>query len=208
MRLVQPSRLHPNPLRFGYVSAESAKGLAEHRRIALEAWRIELTTPRTVMESYNVLRVGAAEIAAHRDGLSIQEPMLVVLDRLGLFDRSKAPGPDDYATTSQVKDFGQKLDATPGFLWLVTEGNERVTQVNAGRAYARLQLAATGQGVALQPLQQALQEYPEQAGPYADIRRLVNAPQPAQTVQMWARVGYAPPVSPAPRRRLDDFIRT
>ncbi len=200
--------VQPNPLRFGYVGAESAKGLAEHRRIALAAWCIELTTPRTVMESYNVLRVGAAEIAAHRDGLSIQEPMLVVLDRLGLFDRSKAPGPDDYATTSQVKDFGQKLDATPGFLWLVTEGNERVTQVNAGRAYARVQLAATGHGIALQPLQQALQEYPEQAGPYAAIRRLVDAPQPAQTVQMWARVGYAPPVSPAPRRPLEDFIRT
>ena len=44
------------------------------------------------------------------------------------------------------------------------------TQVNAGRAYARVQLAGTAQGVAMHPLQQALQEYPEQARPYAAIR--------------------------------------
>lgn len=29
---------------------------------------------------------------------------------------------------------------------------------------------------------------------------------PGETVQMWARVGYAPVVEPAPRRRLQDFI--
>jgi hypothetical protein len=77
-----------------------------------------------------------------------------------------------------------------------------VTQVNAGRAYARVQLAATAAGIALQPMQQALQEYPEQAKPY-DIRSLLDASSPAQTVQMWARAGFAPAVGPAPRRGVD-----
>ena len=113
----------PHSLRFGYAGAEQAEALVVHRRIAAEAWRIELTTPRTVMESYDVLRVGAAEIAAHRDGLTLLDPMVVLLNRVGLFDRSKAPGPDDYASTSQIKDFGKKLASTPGFLWLVSEGN-------------------------------------------------------------------------------------
>jgi hypothetical protein len=198
----------PNPLRFGYVGSEQAEQLKQHRAVAAEAWRIELTTPRTIMESYKVLRVGAAEIAKHRDGLSLMDPMVVLLNSIGLFDRSKAPGPDDFATTGQIKDFGKKLAATPGFLWMVTNGNDRTTQVNAGRAYARVQLAATAHGVSMQPLQQALQEYPEQAKPYADIRQLLNAPQPAQTVQMWARVGYAPPVQPAPRRGVDAIVRT
>lgn len=197
----------PNPLRFGYVSAAQVETLAVHRRIAAEAWRIELTTPRIVMEFYDVLRVGASEIAAHRDGLTLLDPMVVLLNRVGLFDRSKAPGPDDYATTSQIKDFGKKLDSTPGFLWLVTEGNDRVTQINAGRAYARMQLAATAQGLSMQPLSQALQEYAEQQGPYAEIHALTGATRPGQTVQMWARVGYAPQVEPVPRRRLQDFIR-
>ena len=88
-------------------------------------------------------------------------------------------------------------------LWMVSDGNDRVTQVNAGRAYARVQFAATAFGVSLQPLQQALEEYPEQAAPFAEIRKLLGAPQPAQTVQMWARAGFAPPIGPAPRRGVD-----
>jgi hypothetical protein len=42
-----------------------------------------------------VLRVGPTEIAQHRDGISINEPMVRALAAVGLFDRSKAPGPDD-----------------------------------------------------------------------------------------------------------------
>ena len=199
--------VQPYTLRFGHVGAEQPELLARHRAIAAEAWRIELTTPRTIMESYKVLRVGAAEIAEHRDGLSLTDPKIVLLNRLGLFDRSQAPAADSYATTSQIEEFGRKLATTPGFLWLVSEGNDRVTQVGAGRAYARLQLAATAHGVSMQPLQQALQEYPEQAVPHAQIRQLLGAAQPAQTVQMWARVGFAPPVQPAPRRGVDAIVQ-
>ena len=195
------------PMRVGYVGLDNAVALAEHRRIALQAWRIELTVPRTIMESFDVLRVGASEIATHRDGLSITSPMVVAMERLGLFDRSRAPAPDDYATTSQITDFDAKLASTPGFLWMVTPANDRATQVNAGRAYVRVQLAATAQGLAMQPLSQALQEYAEQQQPYADIHALAGAKTPGATVQMWARVGYAPMVEPAPRRRLKDFIR-
>lgn len=151
--------------------------------------------------------MGAAEVAQHRDGLVLMDPMVVWMDRLGLFDRSKAPGPDDFAITSQIKDFNEKIASTPAFFWMVTQGNDRVTQVNADRAYARVQLAATAHGVAVQPLQQALQEYSEQAGPHADIRTLLDAPAPAQTVQMWARAGFAPPVGPAPRMGLDAHVR-
>jgi hypothetical protein len=184
--------------------------LQRHRAIASQAWAIELRTPRAILESFKVLRVGAAEVARHRDGLSLMDPMVVWMDRLGLFNRSQAPGPDDFATTSQIKDFDEKIASTPGFLWVVTQGNDRVTQVNAGRADARVQLAATAQGVAMQPLQplkQALQEYPEQAGPYAEIRALLTAPAPAQTIQMWARVGFAPAVGPSPRRGLQAHIQ-
>jgi hypothetical protein len=194
--------VRPHPLRFGSVGLDQPGALQQHRAIAEEAWRIELTTPAAILESYKVLRVGAAEIAQHRDGLSLTDPLVVWMNRLGLFDRTRAPGPNDFATTSQIDDFHNKMLSTPGFLWMVSDGNDRRTQVNAGRAYARVQLAATAQGLAMQPLQQALQEYPEQAKPYADIRRLLNAPQPAQTVQMWARVGHAEPVQPAPRRGL------
>jgi hypothetical protein len=194
-------------VRVGHVGLEDGAAMAEHRRIARDAWRIELTVPRTIMESFDVLRVGASEIAAHRDGLSLTSPVVVTMERLGLFDRKQPPGPDDYATTSQIKEFDAKMSSTPGFLWMVTPGNDRVTQVQAGRAYVRVQLAATAQGLAMQPLSQALQEYAEQRQPYAQIHALTGATTPGATVQMWARVGYAPLVEPAPRRRLRDFIQ-
>lgn len=190
----------PNTLRFGCVGLDQPAALAQHRVIAADAWRIEITTPRVMMETYKVLRVGSAEIERYRDGLYVLDGIPVLMSKLGLFDRTKAPSPGDYAATSQIKDFNAKLDSTPGFLWMVTDGNDRATQVNAGRAYVRIQLAGAAAGISTQPLQQALQEYPEQAKPYRDIRALLNAPEPDQTVQMWARVGVAPPVGPAPRR--------
>ena len=188
-------------------SATAAEGrLAEHRRIAQEAWRIELVTPRTMMESLRVLRVGPSEIAAHRDGLSINEPLVRMLAAVGLFDRSKVPGPDDMAVKRQIQDFNAHIESTPAFFSIVSEGNDRATQVQAGRAYVRAQLAATAQGLVMHPLQQALQEYPEQAAHHAAIHGLLGARPGRDTVQMWARLGYAPPVGPSPRRGVDAHL--
>ncbi|MCY7319681.1 MAG: nitroreductase family protein, partial [Ramlibacter sp.] len=196
----------PYPIRTGFAGPSDPALLQRHRAIAADAWRIELETPRTIMETLRVMRVGPAEIAKHRDGVSLNSPMVRTLVTLGMFDRSKPPAPGDSAITSQIKSFNAKLEQTPGFFWMVTEGNDRKTQVNAGRAYARAQLAATAQGLAMQPLSQALQEYPEQAQPYAQIHELVQAPAPRYTVQMWTRLGFAPAVGPAPRRGVQSHI--
>jgi hypothetical protein len=193
-------------IRVGFAGAAQPELLQRHRQIAAEAWRIELTTPRTVMESFHVLRIGPREILQHRDGLSINTPAVRALTAVGLFDRSKAPAPEAMATTSQIKDFDAKLLATPAFFWMVTAGNDRKTQVNAGRAYVRAQLMATAHGLAMQPLSQALQEYQEQARPYADIHALLGAQQPGETVQMWTRLGYGPAIGPSPRRSLESHV--
>ncbi|HQF31619.1 MAG TPA: twin-arginine translocation pathway signal protein, partial [Hyphomicrobiales bacterium] len=58
-------------------------------------------------------------------------------------------------------------------------------------------LAATLAGLAFHPLSQALEEYPEMAGPYREVHDLL-AP-PGHTVQMLVRLGYAPAVAPSPR---------
>jgi hypothetical protein len=178
----------------------------KHREIAAEAWRIELVTPRTAMESYKVLRIGPDEIVKYRDGITLNKIFPRMMVSLGLFDRTKAPEPDDTAVVNQIKDFNANLESTPAFFWLVTEGNDRKTQVNAGRAYVRAQLAATAHGLSMQPLSQALQEYPEQAKPYAQIHELLKAPQPRYTVQMWTRLGFAPEIEPSPRRELSEHI--
>lgn len=104
------------------------------------------------------------------------------------------------------EDFNEKIEKTPAFFWMITEGNGRKTQLSAGMAYVRAQLSATANGLSMQPISQAIQEYPEQAKPYAEIHNLLGASTPRYTVQMWARLGYAPGIGPSPRRGLAEHI--
>jgi hypothetical protein len=198
------------PVRFGLASDETR--VAPIRAIAREAWRIELTTPAPMMESMRLLRIGSREIDQHRDGISITSPFLVVMERAGLFDRSKFPAPDSQATQGQLKDFDAITASTPAYLWLVTEGNSRAQQMDAGRAYVRVNLAGTAAGLAMHPNEQALQEYPEVARPYQAIHALLDTPSPRYTVQMLARVGRLPAgiaaAAPAPRRGLAAQLST
>jgi hypothetical protein len=194
------------PVRFGSATAADGARLAAIQAIVREAWRIELTTEAPMMESVRLLRVGGAEIDQHRDGISITSPMVVALDTLGLFDRSRFPAADSQAVTAQLKDFDTITASTPAYFWLVTEGNSRDLQVAAGRAHARVHLAATAAGLALHPNEQALQEYPEVARPHQAVHALLQAPAPQFTVQMLARLGHLPQgtaaLAPAPRRGL------
>jgi hypothetical protein len=50
----------------------------------------------------------------------------------------------------------------------------------------------------MQPLSQALQEYPEMAGHYREMRRELGIGG-GETLQMFVRLGYGPAIEPAPR---------
>ncbi len=192
------------PVRLG-LSSDPAQ-LNQIRHIAREAWRIELTTEAPMMESMHLLRIGRDQIEQHRDGISITSPMLVGLSQLGMLDTRQFPAPDSQATQGQLKNFDATTASTPAYLWLVTEGNSRAVQIEAGRAYVRLNLVGTALGLAMHPNEQALQEYPEVQKQYKAIHDLLQAPSPKFTVQMLARIGYLPVGTPwqepAPRRGL------
>lgn len=200
------SAIHTVGFRAQCTDGLQSDAMARIRAIAAEAWRIELTTARTILESYRLLRIGPDEISRHRDGLVLNETLPRLFARLGLFDRTTAPAEDDYATKSQISDFNAKLESTPCFFSLVTEGNDRRIQVEAGRAYARAHLAATAKGLSMHPISQALQEYSEQTEVYEELHRVLDAARPQYTVQMLARLGYARPVEPSPRRDVADIM--
>jgi hypothetical protein len=190
----------------GFVGSAQATLREQHRQIARDAWRIELETPRTVLESYHYLRIGPSEINEHRDGISLNKPFVRAVTALGLFDRTQAHAPGDSSIAEQIKEFNAKLATTPAFFWLTTQGNSRSIQVQAGRAYVRAQLAATAHGLSMHPLSQALQEFPEMAAPYAAMHKLVGADVSTHTVQIWTRLGFAPVVAPSPRRGVQAHV--
>lgn len=183
------------------------------RKLCFDAAMVELGTPRTMMESIRLVRVGPSEIAQHRDGISINSPFLRAVNALGMFDRNQPPAPGSAADKNAKERFSGHSNTGMGFVWIAS-GNSRSEQIEAGRAYVRIQLQATALGVGMHPMSQALQEFPEMKPHYEQVHQLLlghNAPRTASepTVQMFCRIGYANKASAAtPRKALATFIRS
>ncbi len=174
------------------------------RALSGEALRIEIETPHTYKESVDLFRIGRAEVDANPDGIDFTGPMFETLHLTGQFSREIALDQSSMAYQAGLDAVMENTRTAMGHVWLVTEGNSRVDQINVGRDWMRLNLATTRAGLGIQPLSQALQEYPEMSELYAKIHKDLAAP--GETVQMWARLGYCAPVPPSPRWPLDAKI--
>lgn len=179
----------------------STQSIEELRALSHEALRIEIETPRTYRESVELFRVGAKQVDANPDGIDFTGPIFEILGATGLMSGDALYDPTSMAYKEGMKAVFANTDTAMGHLWQVTPANEREDQITAGRDWLRINLAATAQGLALQPLSQALQEYPEMAEIYAQIHSKF-APD-GGTVQMFARIGYAETTPPSPRWELD-----
>lgn len=183
------------------------------RALCWESAQVELLTPATVMESIRLTRVGPSEILRHRDGISVNGAMPRIADALGMFDRTRPPAEGSPAYRQMMDRFEGHSRTAMGFVWLATPGNDRSRQVEAGRAYVRLQLKATELGLGVHPMSQALQEFREMQPHYEQAHRLLlgrPAPRSADepTLQMFCRLGYTPGAVPAtPRRPLSAFLQ-
>ena len=184
------------------------------RSLCWQSAKVELLTPRTVMESIQLVRVGPQEILQHRDGISINSAFVRALDSVGLFDRSSPPAESSAAHKNMMGRFEGHSHSAMGFVWLSTNTNRRSDTIAAGRAYVRMQLLATQMGLGVHPMSQALQEFPEMQSFYTQAHRLlIDKPAPKgpedQVIQMLCRLGYtANPVEATPRRPLRDLLRT
>jgi hypothetical protein len=152
------------------------------------------------------LRFGREEIARHRDGLGIDGPMIPLFKTFGLLSHDAMVDPDSQSNRSNATDWRAKAMSSPAFLWLTSMEDTPSARLAAGRAYARLTLAATNAGLALHPWSQALEEYAEMADLYAEMRDYLGAGD--EKVQMLVRVGYAEATPPSARRDVQAIIRT
>ena len=180
--------------------------VTELRTLSWDAMDIELRTHETAKESIDLLRIGKAEIEANPDGISLPGPLMEGLDMLGFMSREEMLDTTSSVFQQQIAAMQPPYDTSMAFLWLATPGNSRADQIAAGRDYVRVHLAVTAEGLAMQPLSQALQEYEEMAEKFTEMRNALGIAA-IETLQMFVRLGYGPQIKAAPRWPLDTRIR-
>lgn len=176
------------------------------RDLCLRALVIETETPHTYKESVDLFRIGRAEVDANPDGIDFSGAFFETAKTFGFMNREAALDTSSQVYQGGIQYITENSMTAMGFIWLLSETNSRIDQINAGRDWVRMNLAATSIGLAMQPMSQALQEYPEMTKEYDEIHQRL-APG-GETVQMFARVGYGPDVAPSPRWTLENKIIT
>ncbi len=185
-------------------ASNDALGVQALRKLTREAMILEIETHRTYKESVDLFRIGSAEVEANPDGIDFSGPMFEAMHLTGLFSREAALDRSSSAYQEGIAAVLQHTDTAMAHLWMVTAENSRVDQIKAGRDWVRVNLEATALGLGIQPLSQALQEYPEMTAHFQDVHRML-APD-GGTIQMLARLGYGIAVPRSPRWPLSAKI--
>ena len=175
------------------------------RALTATAFLAEVDAPAPHSENVVNTRIGAAEIAATHDGLVLSGATIEIGSRLGLVSRDKFLDRDSFAFGQFRSAGGPWADSSMAFAWLTTATNSRTDQIEAGRAYLRMALLAVREGLAVQPMSQGLQEYPEMAAILPKIEHELGVAALGR-VQMLVRLGYADPVPPTPRRGINPIL--
>ena len=179
--------------------------LVNLQEISWKALELEMSIPRTHQESVDLMRIGADEVSKQPDGITLQGRMLSLLSSVGMLSREKLADKSTRVFKQGLQQQENVLKATPGYVWIETPGNTRLHQLEAGKQYVRMNLLTTKLGLALHPISQALQEYPEMQAHYKRLNSLLKV-EKSSRIQMLARIGYAKSVDPSPRWPLKSRI--
>ncbi len=182
----------------GFSYTRDTERVEELKRLCREGWAIETGTPRTHKESTALTRIGAAAVNENPDGISLSGPFIETMKMVGVLTRENMNDPESRAFRETQAFYDKAINTAMAFGWLTTADNSRLSQLQAGADWLRLHLAATAAGVAMQPLSQTLQEFPEMAEKYAELHALLQVDAPAR-IQGFFRFGYASAPPPAPR---------
>ena len=156
-------------------TTNDAGNVAKLRDLTHNFFFIETATPRIYTESVDLFRIGKSEINANPDGIDFSGPLFDSLSVAGLCSRELALNTQSSPYQQGVEAVMSNIDTAMGYVWLITKSNTRVEQLNAGRDWLRVNLTTTSLGVAVHPISQALQEYPEMTESFNNIHRLLNA---------------------------------
>ncbi|MDJ0908121.1 MAG: hypothetical protein QNI99_02940 [Woeseiaceae bacterium] len=177
----------------------------ELRQLTVDAWQTEWSNAPTRRESIHVTRFGKQEVTDAPWGITLDGAFNSALVATGMLSREGMDDPETAAYRESAAFYEAGCRSAMAFAWSTTATNTRRDQLEAGRAWIRMQQTATESGLAFQPLSQALQEFPAMATHYERAHEML-APADGHTVQMLARLGYARDVGPSPREPLESKL--
>lgn len=188
-----------------FATTSDAEKVAKLRTLNWQAWSVEYDVARTQKESVDLMRIGAAEVNASPDGIDMSGPMMEALRLGGIVSREELAIKGSTAYDSGISMYKEILDNTQSFGWLISPDNSRTTQLQSGAAWVRINQAATALGLAMHPVSQILQEFPEMADLYGQYHDYLGVATPAR-VQGFFRFGYAAVPEPSPRWPMESII--
>ncbi|WP_109355782.1 nitroreductase family protein [Sphingorhabdus sp. EL138] len=186
-------------------ATSDAERVARLRKLNWQAWSVEYDVARTQKESVDLMRIGAGEVNANPDGIDMSGPMMEALRLGGIVSRKELATKGSTAYESGISMYREILDNTSSFGWLISPDNRRITQLQSGAVWVRINQAATALGLAMHPVSQILQEFPEMAHLYDQYHKYLGIAAPAR-VQGFFRFGYAASPEPSPRWPVESFI--
>jgi hypothetical protein len=190
---------------------EAPASRARLARVCTDAMAVEVKARARNVETAKWFRFSDAEVEAKRDGFGLAHNGVAGFRKwyaeTFLLDRESAADPEGSFASSAVGLARDQAESAPAFGVLSTRENTRRAQVISGRAYARVALTVEALGLAMHPMSQALEEYPDMTAVKARFEREVGL-EPGDTVQMFFRLGHAEAAQHTPRRNVRDLVRT
>jgi nitroreductase len=178
--------------------------------ICTQAMATEVSSADRNRETARWFRFSDRELLEKRDGFGAAQNGVEGVKKWFaenfILSRERAADPKGAFAQGAVAQAREQAGSAPVLAALVSRTNTRLEQVLAGRAYARMDLTASRLGLAIQPLSQALEEYPEMASLHKRLKLLLGVAE-EETVQMLFRLGRAEPARHTPRRTVASLIR-
>lgn len=169
---------------------------------AMKGATIEAGVNRIMQESENIFRANEHQKNKYRYGFSVEgQGTSGIMRHLiqGLVTLFPSMNSGKASSELFIKSTRTSVDNTPAYAMIITSDNSRTSQVKSGMLYSRMILAAHRMGLAMQPLSQVLEEYPEMKESYSSIHH--DYASGGGTIQMLVRLGKPTKEVPQSMRR-------
>jgi hypothetical protein len=165
--------------------------------LAWLGWMIEYETDITRKESIDLMRIGNRQVVANPDGIDMGGVQMGLFKMTGIVSHDGLNEKGSQAYNIGIDMYRDIIHTAMGFAWITAPENTRLSQIEAGRNWVRMNLAAQQIGLCIHPLSQILQEFPEMRDPYQSIHTKLGAE--SGVVHMLGRLGYTKFPAASPR---------